>query len=97
MNPAAKVRKRVFASGRVQGVAYRAHAFDEAVRLGLKGWVRNRSDGRVEALVEGPKDAVDAFVEWCKRGSPSARVASVDAKEDLSSDALIAFEVKPTV
>lgn len=90
-------RKRVFASGRVQGVSYRAFAADEAMRLGLRGWVRNRKDGQVEALVEGDDAAVERFVEWCRKGPPSARVQSVDAKEDVSTDGLGPFEVRPTV
>jgi acylphosphatase len=88
-------RKRIFASGRVQGVAYRAFAADEAMRL--RGWVRNRKDGQVEALVEGDDAAVERFIEWCRRGSPAARVQSVDAKDDVSTDALGPFEVRPTV
>lgn len=90
-------RKRVFVSGRVQGVSYRAHAADEAMRLGLKGWVRNRRDGQVEALVEGDDATVESFVRWCQHGSPSAKVQSVDARDDVSTDALGPFEVRPTV
>lgn len=90
-------RRRIFASGRVQGVSYRAFASDEAQRLGLRGWVRNRRNGDVEALVEGDEEAIARFIEWCKRGSPSARVASVEAKDDLSTDPLGPFEVRPTV
>jgi len=63
--------------GRVQGVNYRARALSEATRLGLSGWVRNRFDGTVEAQAEGPKDSVDAFVAWCRRGPPAARVEEV--------------------
>ena len=91
------MRKRIFAKGRVQGVAYRAHAADEAMRLGLKGWVRNRRDGAVEAVVEGDDASVTSFVEWCRKGPPAARVQSVDAKDDVSTDALGPFEVRPTV
>jgi acylphosphatase len=58
----------------VQGVAFRAYAVDEATRLGLAGWVRNRTDGTVEARAEGTPDAVEAFVAWCRRGPPAARV-----------------------
>jgi acylphosphatase len=60
--------------GRVQGVNFRGRAVDEATRLGLSGWVRNRMDGTVEAQAEGEADAVEAFVAWCRQGPPAARV-----------------------
>jgi len=63
--------------GRVQGVAFRVRAVDEAMRLGLTGWVRNRHDGTVEAKAEGTPEAVLAFVAWCHHGPPSARVEEV--------------------
>ena len=66
--------------GRVQGVFYRGWAVDEASRRGLRGWVRNRSDGSVEALFAGPKSAVDDMVAACSRGPSAARVTSVSAK-----------------
>ncbi|HEY3587562.1 MAG TPA: acylphosphatase [Myxococcaceae bacterium] len=63
--------------GRVQGVAFRVYAVDEATRLGLSGWVRNRHDGTVEAQAEGTPEAVEAFVAWCHHGPPAARVKEV--------------------
>ncbi len=63
--------------GRVQGVAFRAYAVDEATRLGLTGWIRNRMDGTVEAQAEGRPEAVQAFVAWCHHGPPAARVIEV--------------------
>src|SRR5512143_2270186 len=70
---------RVRVEGRVQGVWYRGWVAQEAIRRGLAGWVRNRSDGSVEALFAGPKPAVDVMIEACWRGPPSARVSSVTA------------------
>lgn len=67
-------RVHLVIAGRVQGVFYRASARGEAQRLGLTGWVRNREDGAVEAVAEGPDEKVDAFVAWCRRGPPAARV-----------------------
>ena len=64
--------------GHVQGVGYRNALHAQATRLGLAGWVRNRSDGSVEALVCGPADALDRLVEWSRRGPPAARVSHVD-------------------
>ncbi|QDF98607.1 acylphosphatase [Azoarcus sp. DD4] len=63
--------------GRVQGVSYRASAQTEAVRLGLSGWVRNRHDGSVEALVSGRVEAVEDFIGWAHIGPPAARVDRV--------------------
>ena len=71
------VRARITITGRVQGVAYRASAQDEGLRLGLVGLVRNRADGSVEAVVEGSRQAALEFVRWCRRGPPAARVLDV--------------------
>lgn len=64
-------------TGRVQGVGFRYALCDEAERLGLTGWVRNRTDGSVEAVVQGPPGAVEAIVAWTRRGPPGSRVADV--------------------
>jgi acylphosphatase len=72
------IRVRIFVRGRVQGVWYRGSAREEARRLGLSGWARNRADGSVEILAEGPPAAVDRLVEWCYEGPPLARVRSVE-------------------
>ncbi|WP_456433593.1 acylphosphatase [Thermosulfuriphilus sp.] len=75
-------RVHVFISGRVQGVFYRAYTQDEARRLGLRGWVRNLPDGRVEAVFEGEEEAVDQMIKWCHRGSPGALVSQVEVIEE---------------
>jgi len=66
-------------AGRVQGVGYRDWMAGEAQVQGIDGWVRNRSDGSVEAVVAGTEDAVAAIIEACRRGPLLARVAAVDA------------------
>ena len=74
-------------AGRVQGVGYRAWAIETAARLRLRGWVRNRADGSVEALVIGAEDAVAAMIEACREGPFAARVTEVqisDAADDGS-------------
>ena len=64
--------------GRVQGVSFRVWTRNEAVRLGLTGWVRNEADGSVAALIAGPKAAVAAMIERLERGPPAASVSSVE-------------------
>ncbi|TMA42842.1 MAG: acylphosphatase [Deltaproteobacteria bacterium] len=71
------VRAHLAISGRVQGVWYRGSMQDEAERLGLAGWVRNRPDGTVEAEVEGEPRVVEELVTWARRGPRGARVTDV--------------------
>ncbi len=78
--PQKTVRVRI--EGRVQGVWFRGWAVQEAFRLGLAGWVRNRRDGSVEALFSGPKPVVDAMLEACWQGPPAARVTHVTPTPD---------------
>jgi acylphosphatase len=66
--------------GRVQGVWYRGWTLDQAVKRGLFGWVRNRTDGSVEALFAGPRAVVDDMVAACWQGPPSARVIRVSER-----------------
>jgi acylphosphatase len=73
-------RVHVFVAGRVQGVFFRASCAEEARTLGVAGWVRNASDGRVEAVFEGPEAAVEAMVDWCRKGPGHARVDAVDVE-----------------
>ena len=65
-------------SGQVQGVWFRASTRDEAIRLGLTGWVRNLPDGRVEAVFEGPEEKLNQMLAWCWQGPPGAKVARVE-------------------
>lgn len=72
-----KARAHVVVKGRVQGVLFRYVTRDEANMRGIKGWVRNLSDGRVEAVFEGEKGKVDEIIEFCHYGPPAAKVSSV--------------------
>jgi len=87
------VRLRI--SGRVQGVGYRAWAIATATRLGLSGWVRNRLDGSVEALVSGDDDTVEAMIALCGDGPYGARVTAVAIEED-QPDGSTGFGARPT-
>jgi acylphosphatase len=73
---------RVVVTGRVQGVFYRVRCAERARVAGLAGWVRNRPDGRVEAVFEGASDAVEAMVSWCRRGPDLARVDAVEVTDE---------------
>ncbi|MEX2690465.1 MAG: acylphosphatase [Candidatus Njordarchaeia archaeon] len=72
------VRAHVYISGLVQGVGFRYSTYIHAKRLGLTGWVKNRMDGRVEAVFEGLKPNVQAMIDWCRRGPPAAVVENVE-------------------
>jgi acylphosphatase len=73
-------RAHVVVSGRVQGVFFRQSTVDEAQRLGLRGWVRNLPDGRVEVEAEGERGDLEALVRYLGRGPPAARVADVQVE-----------------
>ena len=75
-------RVRVLASGRVQGVFFRAECARRARRLGLGGFVRNTPDGRLEAAFEGDPDSVDRMVDWCGQGPDLAVVESVESHDE---------------
>jgi acylphosphatase len=72
---------RCVVAGRVQGVYYRAATVERAAALGIGGWVKNLSDGRVEAVARGSVDALAEFTAWLWQGPPAARVASVQVEE----------------
>jgi acylphosphatase len=90
----AKRRVRFRVAGRVQGVAFRASAVDEAERLGVNGWVRNRATGDVEGEAEGPATLVDAFVAWCREGPRGARVEVCDVRDEEYLGDLKGFEIR---
>ena len=85
----------VFVSGKVQGVFYRDTTKKEADKRGVHGWVRNLRDGRVEAVFEGPREAVDEMVAWCRVGSPLSRPTFVE-RIDEPEEKLQGFEIRST-
>lgn len=88
-------RLRIF--GSVQGVWYRGWTVETARALGLDGWVRNRRDGSVEALVSGSQDAIDALVTRCRKGPPAARVDRVEVESAEGETVAHGFAQHPTV
>ena len=89
-----KVKAHILISGRVQGVFFRARTMQEAVRLGLTGWVRNLPDGRVEAVFAGEKEAVDAALNFSRKGPRGAFVLGVDVKWEPFAEEFKDFRIR---
>jgi len=89
----AAVRRNVVARGRVQGVFFRDSTRREAERRGVAGWARNRSDGAVEAVFEGAPEAVEAMVEFIRRGPGHAEVSDVEVRDE-APQGLSGFSVR---
>lgn len=83
MSRAGVVRRRVVVEGRVQGVWFREACREQAVALGVAGWVRNLADGTVEGVFEGPPATVERLVTWCRTGPSRARVDRVATSEEI--------------
>lgn len=90
--------RQIRVKGRVQGVGFRDALRAEALRLQVSGWVRNRADGSVEALLQGDEAAVERLVEWARRGPAPARVETLDELpiETAVDHAYVGFERRPT-
>ncbi len=89
-----KVRCHIFVAGRVQGVFFRAFTRDVAESLGLKGWVRNLFDGRVEAVLEGSKELIEEALKKIKVGPPAARVDNIDLNWNEPVENLPDFRIR---
>lgn len=89
----------LFVSGRVQGVGFRFSAQLKAIELGLGGWVRNRTDSRVEIEAQGPSDPIQKFIDWCYRGPSHSIVSRVDviSRAPTSDTPAASFEIRETV
>jgi acylphosphatase len=87
------VRRHVTVQGFVQGVGFRISLARAAQVRGVSGWVRNRGDGTVEAILEGPADAVDAMVAWCREGPRGAQVDRVDVVDE-APEGVLGFDVR---
>ena len=91
------VARRLVIHGRVQGVGYRDATVQAAFTMRIAGWVRNRSDGTVEAHAQGEARALAQFLEWCRRGPPLARVSKVEAHDAAVDASLGDFSRRSTV
>lgn len=89
-----RVTRRLRIHGRVQGVFFRESMRIEAERLGVAGWVCNRRDGTVEAIVHGEANAVETLTRWARRGPADAQVSAVDV--EAAEGAFDRFEKRPT-
>jgi len=90
--------RQIRVQGRVQGVGFRYALRDQAERLSLTGWVRNRADGSVQALLQGEQAAIERLIAWARRGPPGARVTALE-EEPLAREAdrpYARFEIRPT-
>jgi acylphosphatase len=88
-----RIARYIRVTGRVQGVFFRAWARDEAQTVGVSGWIRNCSDGSVEAQLEGEPDAVEELIDLMREGPPGAKVNRVEV-EEADREGLSSFEVR---
>ena len=88
-----QVRAHLYIEGNVQGVFFRRSARTKADELGVVGLIRNRKDGSVEAIAQGSKSKVDAFIKWCKKGPPFAKVEKVEIEWKKNLEDFEEFEV----
>ncbi len=90
----AEKKARLIISGRVQGVYYRYSTQQEALRLGLTGWVRNLPSGDVEAVVEGDGSKVEELIKWCRAGPAGAAVRDIQMELGKASGEFDLFEIR---
>jgi acylphosphatase len=83
MSATGEIALRVTIQGRVQGVWYRGWTVDQAEELGLRGWVRNRRDGSVEAVFAGPENVVRLMIERCREGPRAAKVTRIEERPEM--------------
>jgi len=91
------IRVHILVEGRVQGVGFRSYVRRLANQLGLKGWVRNLRDGRVEILAEGEEHLTDELVQWCYRGPTMAHVRNVLVEKEEATGEFNGFTTKRTI
>ena len=90
-------RVHIVVLGRVQGVYFRQSTRKKALALGVSGWVRNRNDGSVEVVAEGPEAAIERLVEWCGTGPEMAQVSALERIDEVPVGIPEGFDVRPTM
>jgi acylphosphatase len=90
----AETRAQLLITGRVQGVGFRYATVRHAEALGVRGWVRNRPDGRVEAVAQGTRSAVDGLIAWCRKAPRPARVFDVAVQWEAPREEPAGFAVR---
>lgn len=88
------MKTHILISGKVQGVFFRTQTQKKAQELGLKGWVRNTEDGKVEAVFEGEEEKVKEMVKWCGKGPSGSQVKKVEEVEKVAGEKLEDFEIR---
>ena len=88
------IRAHIRVTGRVQGVFFRQTTAEEARRIGVLGWVRNISDGDVEAVIEGDREKVDRLIDWCRHGPQAARVDDMKIAWESATGEFTSFSIK---
>ncbi len=94
MTASSEIRVRVVISGLVQGVFYRHYTRKNAVTYGLTGWVKNRPDGRVEAVFEGKESQVAMMLDWCRIGPPSAKITDLAVFREHATGEFPDFQIR---
>ncbi len=89
-----KIRAHIFITGIIQGVFFRSHARSQAGMRHVTGWIRNLTDGRVEAVMEGEKDDVESLIEACRQGPPGARVDDIEISWEKPVHKYKEFEIR---
>lgn len=82
--------------GRVQGVSFRYYMLEQAIQMGVFGWVRNLWDGRVEAVIEGDPEKVRRMVDWCRKGPPAAIVEDIEITWEDNPEGFEDFSIRAT-
>lgn len=89
-----KIKVHATISGIVQGVGYRYNTYNQAVKLGITGWVKNNDNGNVEAIFEGDETLIETMLQWCKQGPSMAIVTNIDITRKPYTAEFNTFEIK---